>query len=49
MPAIVAATKRDVEDLRIIGNVGLSHDQCNVFFVRNDAPQFAAPGKRSLG
>jgi NitT/TauT family transport system substrate-binding protein len=42
-PSIVAATKRDVADLRIIGNVGLSHDQCNVFFVRNDAPQFASP------
>ena len=43
MPAIVAATKREVADLRIIANVGLSHDQCNVFFVRNDAPQFATP------
>jgi NitT/TauT family transport system substrate-binding protein len=42
-PSIVAATKRDVADLRIIGNVGLSHDQCNVFFVRNDAPQFGSP------
>jgi NitT/TauT family transport system substrate-binding protein len=41
MPAIVATTKRDVADLRIVANVGLSHDQCNVFFVRNDAPQFA--------
>jgi NitT/TauT family transport system substrate-binding protein len=43
MPAIVGATKREVADLRIIANVGLSHDQCNVFFVRNDAPQFASP------
>jgi NitT/TauT family transport system substrate-binding protein len=42
-PSIVAATKRDVADLRIVGNVGLSQDQCNVFFVRNDAPQFASP------
>ncbi len=43
MPAIVAATKREVADLRIIANVGLGHDQCNVFFVRNDAPQFSSP------
>ena len=41
MPAIVGATKRSVADLRIIANIGLGHDQCNVFFVRNDAPQFA--------
>ena len=40
MPAIVATTKRNVADLRIIANIGLGHDQCNVFFVRNDAPQF---------
>ena len=43
MPAIVGATKRDVADLRIVANIGLSHDQCNVFFVRNDAPKFANP------
>ena len=40
MPSIVGATKRDVGDLRIIANVGLSHDQCNVFLARNDAPAF---------
>ncbi|REF85942.1 NitT/TauT family transport system substrate-binding protein [Methylovirgula ligni] len=40
MPAIVATTKRSVADLRIIANIGLGHDQCNVFFVRKDAPQF---------
>jgi NitT/TauT family transport system substrate-binding protein len=43
MPAIVATTKREVADLRLIANIGLSHDQCNVFFVRNDAPDFANP------
>lgn len=43
MPAIVGATKRSVADLRIVANIGLSHDQCNVFFVRNDAPKFASP------
>jgi NitT/TauT family transport system substrate-binding protein len=41
MPAIVATTKRSVADLRILANIGLGHDQCNVVFVRNDAPQFA--------
>ncbi len=44
MPAIVAATKRDVADLRIVANIGLSHDQCNVFLARPDAPKFANPG-----
>ena len=43
MPAIVATTKREVADLRLIANIGLSHDQCNVFFVRNGAPDFASP------
>jgi len=43
MPAIVGSTKRNVADLRIIANIGLSHDQCNVIFVRNDAPKFDTP------
>jgi NitT/TauT family transport system substrate-binding protein len=42
-PAIVAATKRNVADLRIVAHIGSSQDQCNVFFVRTDAPQFATP------
>src|SRR4051812_17638378 len=42
-PAIVAATKREVADVRIVANIGAGQDQCNVFFVRNDAPQFASP------
>jgi NitT/TauT family transport system substrate-binding protein len=42
-PAIVAATKRSVADLRIVAHIGSSQDQCNVFFVRNDAPPFASP------
>ncbi len=41
MPAIVGATKRNVADLRIVANIGLSHDQCIVFLTRNDAPKFA--------
>jgi len=43
MPAIVGATKRSVADLRIVASLGLSHDQCNVFFVRNNAPRFVEP------
>jgi NitT/TauT family transport system substrate-binding protein len=42
MPAIVATTKREVADIRLVAAIGLSHDQCNIFFVRNDAPQFAS-------
>ncbi|MGA7124066.1 MAG: hypothetical protein WBY94_28445, partial [Polyangiaceae bacterium] len=41
MPAIVGATKRSVSDLRIVANIGLSHDQCNIFLARKDAPTFA--------
>lgn len=40
MPGIVGATKRDVADMRIIANIGLSHDQCNIFLTRKDAPAF---------
>jgi NitT/TauT family transport system substrate-binding protein len=43
MPAIVGASKREVADLRIVAAIGLSHDQCNIFLVRNDAPAFASP------
>jgi len=40
MPSIVATTKNDVADIRLVANLGLAYDQCNVFLVRNDAPQF---------
>ncbi|MGA3119903.1 MAG: ABC transporter substrate-binding protein [Polyangiaceae bacterium] len=43
MPAIVGATKREVADIRIVAHIGLSRDQCNVFFTRNDAPTFSDP------
>jgi len=43
MPGIVGATKRAVSDLRIVANIGLSHDQCNVFLARPDAPSFTSP------
>src|SRR5262245_24195996 len=40
MPAIVATTKQDVADVRLIANLGLAYDQCNAFLVRNEAPRF---------
>jgi NitT/TauT family transport system substrate-binding protein len=40
MPSIVATTKQDVADIRLVANLGLAFDQCNVFLVRNDAPKF---------
>ena len=42
-PSIVGASKSNVAKLQIVANIGLSHDQCNVLFVNNDAPQFATP------
>jgi sulfonate transport system substrate-binding protein len=48
MPAIVGATKRSVADLRIVANVGLGTDQCNVFFTRTDAPAFGS-AKAAVG
>jgi sulfonate transport system substrate-binding protein len=41
MPGIVGASKRSIADLRILANIGLGTDQCNVFFTRLDAPTFA--------
>ncbi len=41
MPGIVGASKRSIADLRILANIGLGTDQCNVFFTRLDAPAFA--------
>ncbi len=43
MPSIVSTTKQEVADIRIVGTLGLGHDQCNIFLVRNDAPKFATP------
>ena len=40
MPAIVSTTKQDVADIRMIAVLGTSKQQCNVIFVRNDAPEF---------
>lgn len=41
MPAIVATTKQNVADIRIVATLGLGLDQCNVFLAKNDAPKFA--------
>ncbi len=40
MPAIVATTKQDVTDIRIVATLGIGFDQCNVLLARNDAPAF---------
>ena len=42
MPAIVGTSKRSTRDLRIVATLGLSQDQCGVFLVRPDAPNFAS-------
>src|SRR5476649_2413701 len=41
MPSVVSSTKQDVAGVRIVANLGIAHDQCNIFLVRNDAPKFA--------
>ncbi len=43
MPSIVATSKSDIRDLRLVSVLGLGYDQCNIFLVRNDAPQFKSP------
>ena len=40
MPGIVSTSHADVRDIRIVSVLGLGYDQCNVFLVRTDAPQF---------
>jgi NitT/TauT family transport system substrate-binding protein len=39
-PSIVGASKRATADLRIVANIGLGTDQCNIFLTRLDAPAF---------
>lgn len=41
MPAIVSTTKEKIVDLRMIAVLGTSKQQCNIFLVPNDAPEFA--------
>ncbi len=40
MPSIVSTTKTEVADVRLVANLGLAFDQCNIFLARNDAPKF---------
>lgn len=41
MPGIVAVTKQQVADIRIVASLGTGTDQCNIFLARADAPKFA--------
>jgi NitT/TauT family transport system substrate-binding protein len=43
MPGIVSTSHADVRDIRIVSVLGLSYDQCNIFLVRPDAPEFKSP------
>jgi NitT/TauT family transport system substrate-binding protein len=43
MPAIVSTTKQDVADIRIVATVGFGTDQCDIFLVKKDAPEFKTP------
>jgi NitT/TauT family transport system substrate-binding protein len=43
MPAIVASSKSSIRDLRLVSVLGLGYDQCNIFLVRKDAPDFKSP------
>ena len=42
LPAIVATTKENVADIRMVAVTGVAYDQCNVLLVRKDAPNFAS-------
>lgn len=43
MPTIVAISKRNVRELRMVAVLGLANDQCSVFLSRNEAPNFGSP------
>lgn len=40
LPAIIATTKQNVADVRIVGVSGVAYDQCNILLARKDAPEF---------
>jgi len=40
LPAIIATTKENVADVRIVGVSGVAYDQCNILLARKDAPEF---------
>lgn len=41
MPSIATASKKRVNDIRIVATLGLAADQCSVILVRKSAPHFA--------
>ena len=43
MPTIVAISKRNVRELRMVAVLGLANDQCSVFLSRNESPDFNTP------
>lgn len=43
MPTIVAVSKDEVRDLRIVATLGLAYDQCSVYLARNEIPDFPSP------
>lgn len=43
MPTIVAISKRNIRELRMVAVLGLANDQCSVFLSRNEAPDFKGP------
>ena len=40
LPAFTAASKIETADIRIVGVAGMGYDQCYIFLVRKDAPDF---------
>jgi NitT/TauT family transport system substrate-binding protein len=43
MPSLVATSKRQTRDLRIVATLGMAQDQCNIFLVSTKAPDFSSP------
>lgn len=42
-PTIVAISKRNVRELRMVAVLGLAYDQCSTFLSRNESPDFKTP------
>ena len=40
LPSIIATTKQNVADVRMVAVTGIAHDQCNILLVKKDAPAF---------
>jgi NitT/TauT family transport system substrate-binding protein len=43
MPSLIATSKRQTRDIRIVATLGISQDQDIIFLVRKDAPEFSSP------